>query len=71
MSKLQNDDQFAPETAEESNSGRGELWSKIGLTAVSALLGGVAVALFNRKILQAIQQKLDHTPPPPSNDDIY
>jgi hypothetical protein len=71
MSKLQKDDVAPDAPASASEGGRGEIWTKIGLTAASALLGGVAVALFNRKILQVIQQKLDHKPPPPSNDDIY
>lgn len=47
------------------------LWGKIGLTAASALLGGIAVALLNRHTLQNIQQRMENLPPPPSNDDIY
>jgi hypothetical protein len=70
MSKLHKDDPVQPLDPAATSASRGEIWTKIGITAASALLGGVAVALFNRKILQAIQQKLDHKPPP-SNDDIY
>jgi hypothetical protein len=71
MSRLQKSDDAGDIATSPSGNGRGEIWTKIGLTAVSALLGGVAVALFNRKILHAIQQKFDHKLPPPSNDDIY
>ena len=71
MSKLRKDENPASFSMEDPQARKREFWSKVGLTAVSALLGGVAVALFNRKTLQSIQQKLKHTPPPPSNDDIY
>jgi hypothetical protein len=71
MSELQKHEPEDEVGESHSTTRRGEIWSKIGLTAASALLGGVAVALFNRQILHAIQQKLNHRLPPPQDDDIY
>jgi hypothetical protein len=36
-----------------------------------ALLGGIALALLNRKTIQTLQHELENAPPPPSSDDIY
>jgi hypothetical protein len=36
-----------------------------------ALLGGIALALFNRKTIQSLQRELHEAPPPVSTDEIY
>ena len=57
------------ETTPEVPSG-GKLLRRIGLMAGSALLGGIAVALWNRHSLHRVRESVDEGRAHPPEDDL-
>jgi hypothetical protein len=71
MSKLSEIQRIIERRRKHPDTGGNGLVAYAAALVSGALLGGIALALLNRRTIQTLRNEIENSPSPPSSDDIY